>query len=259
MMRFWSLCCAIVALGACHHSKNQSTPFPNQPVGMSPEQIDAKWNQALKAFRAGYWKTARTGFEKLLPELAPGDPRRAQALFYTGECYFAVNDNLQAIRQFRQVADQTPNDPLAPDALLRAGDSYAELWKRPELDPTYGETAMGTYQELLNRYPDTNAAAQAKLRMAALQEEFAIKLYKAALYYLRLKAWDSAILYLRDVVATYPKSSVAPDALIKLVVTYKRIGYEEDMQETCGYIRRFHPDTPDIDEYCPEAKASGTT
>ena len=56
-------------------------------------------------------------------------------------------------REFRKVSDDTPNDPLAPEALLRAGDVYADLWRRPELDPSYGQTALATYQELLNRYP----------------------------------------------------------------------------------------------------------
>ena len=257
MMHFRFLVPALVLLGACG-SKPRPNLFPAaQPL--TEEQIQARWNQALAAFRTGSWKLTRTTLERLLPELPPGDPRRSKGHFYLGECYFATHDNLQAVREFRRVADETPNDRLAPDALLRTGDAYAELWKRPELDPTYGETAMGTYQELLNRYPGTIAADRAQIRMADLREQFAIKLYKAALFYVRLKAWDSAILYLRDVVATYPKSSVAPEALVKLVKAYKTIGYQEDLQETCGYIRRFHPDARGADEYCPESPAPGTT
>ena len=135
-----------------------------------------------------------------------------------------------------------PNDPLAAEALLRVGDAYADLWRRPELDPSYGQTALATYQELLNRYPGTTAAKRAQARIDDLQEHFAYKEYKAALYYFRLKAYDSAILYLKDLVATYPRSAIAPDALIQLVQAYRTLGYKEDVQETCGYIRRFHPE-----------------
>ena len=81
---------------------------------------------------------------------------------------------------------------------------YADLWRRPELDPSYGQTALATYQELLNRYPGHTAAKRAQERIDDLQERFAFKEYKAALYYMRLKAYDSAILYLKDLVATYP-------------------------------------------------------
>ena len=119
---------------------------------------------------------------------------------------------------------------------------YADLWRRPELDPSYGQTALATYQELVNRYPGTNAANRAQARIADLQERFAYKEYRAALYYFKLKAYDSAILYLKDVVATYPRAAVAPEALVKLVQAYEKLGYKEDVEETCGYIRRFHPD-----------------
>jgi outer membrane protein assembly factor BamD len=150
------------------------------------------------------------------------------------------------------VSDDTPNDPLAPKALLRAGDVYADLWRKPELDPSYGQTALATYQELLNRYPNTTAAKRAQERIDDLQERFAYKEYKAALYYIRLKAFDSAILYLKDLVATYPRATVAPDALLHLVQAYRTLGYKEDVAETCGYIRRFHPKAPGAGKACPE-------
>ena len=38
---------------------------------------------------------------------------------------------LEAAREFRKASDDTPNDPIAPEALLRVGDVYADLWRRP--------------------------------------------------------------------------------------------------------------------------------
>ena len=76
------------------------------------------------------------------------------------------------------------------------------------------------------------------------------------MFYFRLKAYDSAILYLKDLVATYPKATVVPEALIKLVQAYKALGYREDVQETCGYIRRFHPRAPQVGEVCPSKPAA---
>jgi outer membrane protein assembly factor BamD (BamD/ComL family) len=93
------------------------------------------------------------------------------------------------------------------------------------------------------------------MRITELNERFAYKAYRAALFYFRLKAYDSAILYLKDVVANYPKSAVVPDALVRLVQAYRRLGYREDVQETCGYIQRFHPRTPGAKEVCPAQRA----
>src|SRR2546430_8850043 len=36
----------------------------------------------------------------------------------------------------------------------------SRLWRKPELDPSYGESALAIYQELAGRYPGTDAAAR---------------------------------------------------------------------------------------------------
>ena len=51
--------------------------------------------------------------------------------------------------------------------------------------------------------------------------------------------------------STYPRTSVAPEALLALIRSYRVLGYEEDVRETCGYLRRFHADTPGAAEACP--------
>jgi outer membrane protein assembly factor BamD len=215
--------------------------------------VNNVWEQAVKAVRHGKWSEALKHLDRVLLEFPPGDPRVPQAHMWEGEAQLALGNNLQAARELRKTSDDTPNDPLAPDALLRVGDAYADLWRRPELDPSYGQTALATYQELINRYPGTPAAKRAEERIKDLQERFAYKEYKAALYYMRLKAYDSAILYLKDLVATYPRSAVAPDALMRLVQAYRTLGYREDVEETCGYIRRFHASAPGVGKACPEA------
>lgn len=228
-------------------------PTPVTPVSQaaSTEEVDSLWRRSQVAIRTGKWGDAIKQLERALLEFPPGDTRVAQAHFFLGEAHFATGSQLTAAREFRKVSDETPNDPLAPEALMRAGDAYADLWRRPELDPSYGQTALSTYQELLNRYPGGTPAKRAQDRISDLQERFAVKEYKAALYYFRLKAYDSAILYLKDVVATYPRASVAPAALIKLVQAYRTLGYREDVKETCGYIRRFHPRASGVRQACP--------
>jgi outer membrane protein assembly factor BamD len=159
------------------------------------------------------------------------------------------------VREFRRVADEQPDNPLAPDALLRAGDAYADLWRRPELDPTYGEAARSVYQEVGTRYGGTPAAARAALRLTALSEKFAQKEYQSALFYFRFKAYDSAILLLRGVIASYPRSQVVPDALERLVRAYQILGYKEDVKETCDYIVQYHPDPEGPRRLCPKDSA----
>lgn len=249
------LVCAVALVAACGGGAGgrdrPASPAPVSAAGASPATIDSLWRQAEQLIRHGKWSAAEKLLNRAVLEFSPGDPRIARTHFWLGEALFAQGRQLEAAREFRRASDETPNDPIAPEALLRLGDVYADLWRRPELDPTYGQTALSTYQELLNRYSGSNPAKRAQQRIAELNERFAYKAYKSALFYFRLKAYDSAVLYLKDLVATYPKAAVVPQALVKLVQAYQKLGYREDVQETCGYIRRFHPKAAGAGEVCP--------
>jgi len=249
---------ALLLLAGCGggRGRTDSAPAPVSATGASAATVDSLWRQAEQAVHHGKWGDAQKLLDRINLEFSPGDPRVGRAHYYLGEALFAQNRQLEAAREFRRASDETPNDPIAPEALLRLGDVYADLWRRPELDPTYGQTALSTYQELMNRYPGSSAAKRGQLRIAELNERFATKEFKAGMFYFRLKAYDSAILYLKDVVATYPKAAIVPEALVKLVQAYKALGYREDVQETCGYIRRFHPRAPQVGEVCPSKPAA---
>jgi outer membrane protein assembly factor BamD len=247
--------CTVVMLGlalvACGGGNNQpATPTP-QAQGATPALIDSLWNQSMAHFRNGKWSKSSELLERFLLEVPAADRRTVPAHFYLAETYFAAGDQLRAAREFRRVSDESPTDSLAPEALMRAGDAYADLWRRPELDPSYGQQALATYQELLTRFPGSKIEPRARERVAYLENKFAEKAFKAALYYVRLKAYDSAILYLRDLLATYPRATVAPEALVRLVEAYQSIGYMEEMKETCGYFRTNHPNAADLNRVCP--------
>ncbi len=217
---------------------------------MTASQADSSWLRAVQLYRTGKWGKAATAFQVAQIQLSSTDPRLVEASFFLAEIQLAQRENLLAVRAFRRLADETPGHSLAPQALLRAGDAYAGLWRRPELDPTYGATAMSIYREVTERYPGTDAARIASMRIADLNEKFAFKEFKTAQFYLRFKAWDSALLVLRNLVSEYPRTSIAPQALIAMVETYERLGYEEDQRETCDYLLRQHPRAPGVGGAC---------
>ncbi len=202
-------------------------------------------------YRRGKCGDAALGFQYLTQQLPVRDTTAVRARFLLAECHFGRGEFLEAARQFRRVANESPGHPLAQRALLRSGDSQAQLWTHPELDPTYGEAARVTYQEVAARYPRTLVANRANMKLAVLAERFAEKEYKVGDYYFRLNANSSAILYYKTIVSDYGATSYAPLALIRLVEAYTRLAYQEEKVETCENLRRFYPDVPRLDEVCP--------
>ena len=110
--------------------------------------------------------------------------------------------------------------------------------------------------ELIARDPQSEAAASAQERLADLANKFALKDLKTGRFYERLNAYDSAIIYYRSVVANYPNSRYAPEALMRLVRVYREIGYEEDARDTCAHLYRFHDEAEGLREVCPATSTS---
>ena len=231
--------CAAVA--ACHHGAR---------IQPAPDPV-AELARARAQFRRGDFGKALVSFRRLSYELSPTEPEMAEVKYNLAECAFQTGDRVQAAHEFRQVADQYPNSAYAPLALLRAGDANLRLWRSPDLDPSYGETALAIYQELAGRYPDSEAAARAQLHVRQLKEWFAEKSYKAGMFYFRRRAYDSAIIYFKDVIAGYPGTPKVSDALLRLADSYRAIGYADELKETCAHLRRFFPRADGLDRSCP--------
>jgi outer membrane protein assembly factor BamD len=202
-------------------------------------------------FRKGHFSDARTGFQRVTFEVPASDPLGGEARYYLAECNYAEGEFVDAAKNFRKVADDYSGHPLAPDALLRAGDAAFAQWNRVELDPTSGQEALASYQELTTRYPNSRAAERARLKLKGLANRFAEKEYRAGVFYFRLKAYDSAIIYFRAVAADYGDSEYAPQALIKLVESYRRIKYKEEIKETCAHLRQYYPRAAGLNQVCP--------
>lgn len=243
----------VVGLAACRPRGRTARTEP-----MAQPDVDIP--KALDLFHRGDFRKAQTILQRVSYQLTPGSPQLAEVNYYLAESWFQLGDYVQAASDFRKVADEFAMTDYAPLALLRAGDSNLRLWHRPELDPSYGETALAIYQELAGRFPDSEAAARARPHVRRLESEFAEKAYKTGIFYMRRKAWDSAIIYFKDVIANYPASERATDALLRLVDSYRAIGYKQELEETCEHLRRFYPNVAKDTRACPPAPAdSGTT
>lgn len=242
----------VLLLSGCLFGRKATPPPPLETPDVVRARTDSLFELGREFFREGKWGKALQALDRAVIYMDYTDPRRPLGHFMMGEAQMGEGNQLMAVREFRRVADEAPSDTLAADALLRAGDAYADLWRKPQLDPTYGESALAVYRELATRYPTTPAARRAALRIQELQEMFAEKEYRAAMFYYRLKAYESAILMLRNVVALYPRTTVVQDALVRLVQSYRMLRYEEDLRETCEYIEEFFPATlPEVRSYCP--------
>jgi outer membrane protein assembly factor BamD len=236
---------ALLTLAACGPSK-----FTPKQLANNQTLIQA----SIDAERRKNWSLAATGFEQLTFNLPARDPLLPVVYFHLGVAHQNEKEYILAAQAFSRVPENFPEDTLAPVATYQAGVSYAKLWRKPDLDSDYGTTAMSTFQSFLAAYPDSPLRDSAQAAIDRLNEMFAKKNLQAADLYAKERAWDSSIIYYKDVIARYPQTKSAKDAMLGLVKAYRSIAYRDDAAETCVLLREKYPKDAGVAKTCPAPK-----
>jgi outer membrane protein assembly factor BamD len=215
----------------------------------NPDLFDA----SLQEYNRKKWDNAITGFERLTLDLTPRDSLLSRAHWYLAKAHEERGEHLLAATGFLRLAELFPDDSLADDALLAAGDSYSRLWRSPGLDPQYGTLAQMQYRLLGSIYPDSPLRAKAQAAALAIDEMLATKEYDTGQHYVRRRAFDSAIISYKFVVKEYPNTQHVRDALMRMVEVYRRpeLKYVEEAKETCATLRSAYPSDGDVTKLCP--------
>lgn len=205
------------------------------------------------------WDHAVTVFEKLTFDLPARDTLLPLSHWYLAKSHAGRNEHLLAAQAYNRLAESFATDSLADEAMYEAAREYQAMWRQPTLDAQYGEQALAAYQSLLGLYPDTDRKKDAASQIDTLQEWFASKDYESGMYYYRRKAYDSAIIYFKDVVKNYPQTGKAREAYLRLVTAYEEIRYREDKQEVCATLAAKYPADREVLEVCgpPPAAVTG--
>ncbi|MDB4876296.1 MAG: outer rane assembly lipoprotein YfiO [Gemmatimonadetes bacterium] len=226
---------------------------------------EALYGASLKEYQQKRWDNAVSGFEKLTADLPARDTLLPRSYWYLASAHQHIGENLLAAQSFSRLVESFPEDSLADDAGLEAARSYKRMWRKPQLDPTYGETALASYNTLIGLYPTSPLIPAAQKDINELENWFAIKDFDAGMYYMRMHphAYDSAILYFKDALTKYANTPKAHDAGIRLVEAYKGIRYFEDASELCAQLRQRYPNDREVVGVCtgvapPAVKADST-
>ena len=208
----------------------------------------------LQELQRRKWDHAVQAFEKLTYDLPARDSLLPLAHWYLARAHAGRSEHLLAAQAYNRLAESFATDSLADDAMYEAAREYQKLWRRPTLDAQYGEQALSQYQSLLGLYPDTDRKDDATRQMDLLQEWFASKDYESGMYYFRRNAFDSSIIYFKDVVKNYPQTAKAREAYLRLAEAYEAIRYREDKQEICSTLAQRYPGDREVELTCGAVK-----
>ncbi len=230
----------LLVLGAC---------APSFRLNRYPDDLTL-YQASLSQLQRKHWDNAVTGFERLTLQLAARDSLLPLSHYYLGVAHKRNGEDLLAAQSFIRLVESFPADTLSDDALFEAASSYQRLWRKPQLDPQYGYSAIQAYETLLASYPDSPRRADAERELAELHDELAQKDFMTAEYYFRRRAYDSAIIYYQDVMTHYPQTPTAKRAAFRMLDTYGRLNYREEAAEVCRTMMERYPGDAEVVRAC---------
>lgn len=216
----------------------------------APAFKPGKFSSSEKLFQASLellqkkkWDDAVTGFEKLTLDLSSRDTLLPLAHYYLARAHTGRSEHLLAAQEYSKLAESFGDDSLADDALIESGLSYSRLWRRPALDPQYGQLAQVQYRLMVTLYPDSPRKKEAEAELKRIDEWFATKDFDTGESYFRRRAYDSAIIYYRDIVKNFPNTDKAREAMVRMVQAFRSpvMNYKEDAKEVCATLRSLYP------------------
>lgn len=120
-----------------------------------------EFDVALAIMRGGDFAQAQTVFSDFLRRY-PSSGYKPSALFWLGNAQYAVRNYRESIASFRAMLNAAPDHVRAPEAVLSIANCQVEL-KEPR------PAVRKTLDDLLKAYPQSEAAAVAKERLAKLK------------------------------------------------------------------------------------------
>jgi len=220
---------------------------------------DKLYAAAMAEYKAGRYDNAAKAFEQLTLDLTARDARLPLSYYYLAQSQTKNGEYLLAAGTYNRLIDAFPQDTLVDDAFFLSGKAYQHEWRAPQLDATYGKSAQSAFEAIVSTYPDSPFAPRAQQELVKLDEWFAEKDYDTGYLYLKRKAYDSAIIYFKDVIRLHPHAKKTRDSYLRLLEAYRAIRYTEDARDLCNEMRKAYQGDREILEKCGPAPAPAPT
>lgn len=215
-----------------------SSPDEDASKSASVEQL---YSDAMDNMNDNDYEKAVKAFDKLQSRYPYGRYAQ-QAQLETAYAYFKEKEPESALAAADRFIKQYPNNPHVDYAyylkgLINFNEDLGIFGSiiQPDLsdrDPQAARDAFDAFKELVTRFPDSQYAGDARLRMQYLINALARHEIHVAGYYLRRGAYVAAVNRAKDVLADYPQTPATRDALQIMVQAYDAMGMQKLRDDT---------------------------
>jgi len=240
---------APLALGGCE-TLNSLNPFSSgQPdtlparatySSLSPEALYAA---GLEALRTERYAQAVELFDTVERD-HPYSTWATNARLMSGYAEYSRNRYTEALGQLDRFIQLHPAHRDIAYAYYLRSLCYYEQIADAQRDQQGTQTAMGALQEVVNRFPNSSYARDARLKIDLARDHLAGKEMNIGRFYQQRKLYAAAIGRFRTVVENYQTTNHTPEALHRLTEIYLALGLTEEARKTASVLGHNYPGNP---------------
>ena len=165
--------------------------------------------------------------------------RRAQLM--SAYNYYVAQQYNEAIQSANRFLSLHPGSREAPYAYYIVAVSYYDQISDVDHDQKITQQALDALGELIRRYPGTDYAADAKLKVDLTLDHLAGKEMQIGRFYQTNRQYLAAVLRFRTVIEKYDRTSHIPEALHRLVECYLSLGIPEEAKKAAAVLGYNYP------------------
>jgi outer membrane protein assembly factor BamD len=227
------------SLGACSDFNffKQNDEPPDEPA-------DRLYNEGLYLLNVRHDpRNAVKKFEEVDRQHPYSDWAR-KSLIMSAFAYYSGGSYEECIAASKRYLTLHPGSPDAAYAQYLIAASYYD--QIPDVTRDQGDTekALAAFQEVINKFPNSEYAHTARQRIEVARDQLAGKELQIGRYYLNHRDYTGAINRFKIVVTKYQTTREVEEALERLTEAYMALGIVSEAQTAAAVLGHNFPDSP---------------
>ena len=179
--------------------------------------------QATQEYSQHFYQASVDDYQKLIDEY-PFSPYAEEAELNIGLAYYKMHNYPEAIGAFNDFLRMHPTSKHLDVASYYLAMSHYDQMGRPDQDQTHTQAALAEFQDIVRRFPESDFAALSREQIDICREMLARHDYLIGQFYIQRANYKAAESRMAELMALYPDTPIAPQALYELGLTLEKQG-----------------------------------
>ena len=226
--KFWIIILPLIWIGCAGNIKDD-------------DNYDSQFKEALRLLEKEKFISAQDILNTLAIRASHTDIGD-NILYYLGESYFLNEEYQLAVIEYDKLIRRMGYSPLIEKARWRICECYVAMSPKYYLDQISSEKAIEKIQEFLEDYPFSKQKESANNTVQKMRNKLGKKAYETGILYIKLGAYDSAILAFEQMLENYYDTEFVPQAHLGIIRSYSGMEKVNKVEEYYQSYRHVLPD-----------------